>query len=49
MLSVQPKLSNNYGPAFGAQKKQPRKLTPEELEEKNIMKQDRNYLNKKKI
>ena len=34
MLSVQPKLSNNYGPAFGAQKKQPRKLTPEELEEK---------------
>ena len=34
MLSVQPKLSNNYGPAFGAQKKQSRKLTPEELEEK---------------
>ena len=34
MLSVQPKLSNNYGPAFEAQRKQPHRLSSEELEEK---------------
>ncbi len=34
MLSVQPKLSNNYGPAFEAQRKQPNRLSSEELEEK---------------
>ena len=33
MLSVQPKLSNNYSPAFGTQRRQQHKLTPEETEE----------------
>lgn len=34
MLSVQPKFSNNFQPAFNARDKKKRELTPEEIEEK---------------
>ncbi len=46
MLSVQPKLSNNYGLTFGAIE-QKRKLTPEEIEEQKYQKSRQELLSQK--
>ncbi len=47
MLSVQPKLSNNYSPAFGTQRRQQHKLTPEETEEKKYRETRQELINQK--
>ena len=46
MLSVQPKLSNNYGLTFGA-REQKRKLTPEEIEEKKYQESRQELISQK--
>ena len=46
MLSVQPKLSNNYGLTFGA-REQRRQLTPEEFEEQRYQESRQELLSQK--
>lgn len=46
MLSVQPKLSNNYGLTFGA-RNQNHRLTPEEIEEKKYQESRRELISQK--
>lgn len=47
MLSVQPKLSNNYGLTFGARQQQKRQLTPEEIEEQKYQESRQELLSQK--
>lgn len=46
MLTLQPKISNNYGPAFSS-RRQERKLSPEEIEEREYYKARQELLNQK--